>query len=41
MSSQEPSKMHFHEAMFRIYDECTKFGYHPKIFLSMVHEHGG
>ena len=41
MSTPSSLPERFHEEMLRIYDECTKFGYRPRIFLGMVHEYGG
>ena len=40
MNTRDSLENRFNEEMLRIYDECTKFGYHPTIFLGMVHEHG-
>ena len=31
----------FHTAMLTTYEEGTKRGYFPTIFLQMLHEHGG
>ena len=31
----------FHEAMVRIYQDATEFGYYPNYFLRMVVEQGG
>ena len=39
--NEETLRQQFHQAMLRIYDECSQFGYRPTRFRQMVNREGG